>query len=62
MSLIEPPIKVEQGRITIATGLDADGDILFDVGVEGGIPYVQALGLLEAAKPALEELYEDADY
>ncbi|SDR76952.1 hypothetical protein [Corynebacterium timonense] len=61
MSLIEPPIKVEVGRITITTGFDADGDILFDVGVEGNIPYVQALGLLEAAKHSLDELSEDDD-
>lgn len=50
-------IKYQEFQITITHGLDRDGESLFHVHVDGDLPYVYALGLLEAAKDNLKEMY-----
>ena len=44
-------------QITITHGLDHDGEPLFYVELDGDLPYVYVLGLLEAAKDNLKEMY-----
>lgn len=44
-------------QITITHGLDHDGETLFHVDIDGDLPYVYALGLLEATKDNLKEMY-----
>lgn len=44
-------------QITITHGLDHDGELFFYVELEGDLPYVYALGLLEAAKDGLKDMY-----
>lgn len=50
-------IKYQDCQITITHGLDHDGESLFHVNVDGDLPYVYVLGLLEAAKDNLKEMY-----
>lgn len=51
-------IKHKDFVITITHGLDEDGDMIYNVRVDGELPYVYALGLLEAAKENLRGIYD----
>lgn len=53
----EGRIKVETGRITIIHGLDQDGGQIFNVKTQGDLTYIQALGLLAAAKDNIDMQY-----
>lgn len=55
------PIKYEDSRIIIRSGFDESGDQVFSVDTRGHLPYVYALGLLEAAKEAISETYTDTE-
>lgn len=50
-------IKIETGRITIVHGLGDYGDSIFNVNIQGDIPYTTALGLLVAAKDHVDHIY-----
>lgn len=50
-------IKLKDSQITITHGLDESGEALFHVNIKGDLPYVYALGLLEAAKDNLKNHY-----
>ncbi|ATW58693.1 hypothetical protein SEA_ZION_59 [Corynebacterium phage Zion] len=50
-------IRYQDFQITITHGLDHDGESLFHVNIDGDLPYIYALGLLEAAKDNLKEMY-----
>lgn len=54
-------IKHADCCITITHGLDSEGDMLFSVNVDGDMPYVYALGLLEAAKDDLKQIYTEEE-
>lgn len=51
-------IKLQDFQITITHGLDENGEAIFHIDIEGDLPYVYALGLLEAAKDNLQYHYE----
>lgn len=50
-------IKYQDFQITITHGLDNDGEPIFHVELDGALPYVYALGLLEAAKDNIKGIY-----
>lgn len=52
-------IKHQDCRITITHGLDERGDMIFNVDLDGDMPYVYTLGLLEAAKDNLKEMFTE---
>lgn len=54
-------IQHQDCRITITHGLDSEGDMLFSVHVDGDMPYVSTLGLLEAAKDHLKQMFEEEE-
>lgn len=54
-------IRYEDSRIVIRSGFDEDGDQVFEVDTRGHLPYVYALGLLEAAKDMIKETYTDTE-
>ena len=58
---ITDPIKYEDSRIVIRSGFDESGDQVFSVDTRGHLPYVYALGLLEAAKDTIKETYTDTE-
>lgn len=54
-------IKYQDFQITITHGLDHNGEPIFNVNFDGDLPYVYALGLLEAAKENIRAMYRGAD-
>ncbi|MGJ4091228.1 hypothetical protein [Corynebacterium macclintockiae] len=50
-------IKHEDGRILITHGIDENGELLFYVDIQGEMTFLQAIGLLEAAKDNVRDLY-----
>ena len=54
-------IRYEDSRIVIRSGFDEDGDQVFEVDTRGHLPYVYALGLLEAAKETIRDMYADTE-
>ncbi|MDK8838148.1 hypothetical protein ABRP78_09815 [Corynebacterium sp. KPL4064] len=54
-------IKYQDCQITITHGLAHDGEPIFHVNVDGDLPYVYALGLLEAAKENIRTMYQGDD-
>ena len=58
---ITDPIKYEDSRIVIRSGFDESGDQVFSVDTRGHLPYVYALGLLEAAKETIRDMYADTE-
>ena len=54
-------IRYEDSRITVRSGFDKDGGQVFEVDARGHLPYVYALGLLEAAKDTIKEIYTDTE-
>lgn len=50
-------IKHQDCKITVTHGIADDGHMLFHVNVDGDMPYVYTLGLLEAAKENIREMY-----
>lgn len=50
-------IEHQDCRITITHGLDERGDMIFNVDLDRDMPYVYTLGLLEAAKDNLKEMF-----
>ena len=54
-------IRYEDSRITVRSGFDKDGGQVFEVDARGHLPYVYALGLLEAAKDTIKETYTDTE-
>ena len=54
-------IRYEDSRITIRSGFDESGDQVFSVDTRGHLPYCYALGLLEAAKETIRDMYADTE-
>ena len=54
-------IRYEDSRITVRSVFDKDGGQVFEVDARGHLPYVYALGLLEAAKDTIKETYTDTE-
>ncbi|WP_185964701.1 hypothetical protein [Corynebacterium guaraldiae] len=54
-------IQHQDCRITITHGLDREGELLFSVHVDGDMPYVSTLGLLEAAKDHLKKMFTEEE-
>lgn len=54
-------IRYEDSRITIRSGFDGSGDQVFSVDTRGHLPYCYALGLLEAAKETIRDMYADTE-
>ena len=54
-------IKYRDMQITITHGLDDDGESIYHVNTQGDLPYIYALGLIEAAKDHLKHQYEVRD-
>lgn len=52
---------VEIGTIHIRYWADEDGDLLTSVSVDGEMPLVTVIGLLEMAKDELMHSFEDED-
>ena len=50
-------IKHQDFQITITHGFDQNGEMLFHVDLDGELPYVYALGLVEAAKDNIRAMY-----
>lgn len=54
-------IKYTDMQITITHGLDDEGEPIFHVNTQGDMPYIYALGLIEAAKDNLKYHYGISD-
>lgn len=52
-------IKYQDAQITITHGLDETGDAIFHVNIQGELPFCYTLGLLEAAKDHVKEMYRE---
>lgn len=50
-------IKYTDMQITITHGLDDEGEPIYNVNTQGDLPYIYALGLIEAAKDNLKHHY-----
>lgn len=51
-------IELEECRIVIRSGYNAEGEPVFATAFEGNIEYVHAIGLLEITKEAVKDVYE----
>lgn len=55
----EDAIQLEECRIVIRSGYNAEGEPVFATAFEGNIEYVHAIGLLEITKETIKEVYSE---
>ena len=53
----EDAIQLEECKIIIRSGYNAEGEPVFSTAFEGAPSYIQTLGLLEVAKDAVKDVY-----
>lgn len=54
---MDDAIHLEECRIIIRSGYNAEGEPVFSTAFEGGPSYIHTLGLLEVAKDAVKDAY-----
>lgn len=52
-------IHLEECRIVIRSGYNAEGEPIFSAAFEGNIEYVHAIGLLEITKETIKDVYSE---
>lgn len=55
-------IELEECRIVIRSGYNAEGEQVFATAFEGDIEYVHAIGLLEITKETIKEVYSEGGF
>lgn len=58
----EDAIQLEECKIIIRSGYNAEGEPVFATAFEGNIEYVHAIGLLEITKETIKDVYAEGGF
>lgn len=59
---MDDAIELEECRIIIRSGYNAEGEPVFSTAFEGNIEYVHTIGLLEITKETIKDVYTEGGF